>query len=189
MEQYFRGDIYYVFPKEAVGCEQMNGRPAIIVSNDMGNEYSSVVEVVYLTKQDKAPLPTHVEINSSKYPSIALCEQISTISKERLGNYIASVTQIELKNIERAMLVSLDINSNLKGDKVLEQWSKAYEEWNAGPKKAVQMDIQKVEEIKPLSKGGLAVVEETPEYIRVCAERDIYKELYFNLMESYKRTA
>ena len=40
------------------------GRPAVIVSNDVCNEHSRVVEVVFLTTKEKPPLPTHVKINS-----------------------------------------------------------------------------------------------------------------------------
>ena len=101
----------------------------MIVSNDVGNEYSRVVEVVFLTTREKKPLPTHVAINSAKYPSIALCEQIDTVDKERIGGYINEVTQAELKNIEKALLVSLDIACNLKGSKALETWRKMMENY------------------------------------------------------------
>lgn len=39
-KKYYRGQIYYVYPKDYTGSEQGGGRPAIIVSNDVGNEYS-----------------------------------------------------------------------------------------------------------------------------------------------------
>ena len=119
MAGYFKGEIYYIHPGEAVGCEQSGGRPGIIVSNDMGNEFSKVVEVVYLTTRNKKPLPTHVEINSAKCKSIALCEQIETVSKDRIGNYINSVTMNEMKKLNEAMMVSLGIDVNVKGTKQL----------------------------------------------------------------------
>ena len=39
------------------------GRPAVIISNDIGNNAGPVLEIVYLTTQEKKPLPTHVKIN------------------------------------------------------------------------------------------------------------------------------
>lgn len=76
-EQILRGEIYYVRPASVnVGSEQIAGRPAIVVSNDKANQYSPVVEMVYLTTQPKGSLPTHVDITSVERPSIALCEQI-----------------------------------------------------------------------------------------------------------------
>lgn len=42
---------------------------------------------------------------------IAECENIQTVSKERLSTFIKSCTTKELKNIDNALLVSLGINS------------------------------------------------------------------------------
>lgn len=98
MEEFIRGEIYYIMPTyQEQGCEQRAGRPAIIVSNDKGNQYSGIVEVVYLTTQPKHDLPTHIDIKSAAKPSIALCEQISTISKDRVGSYIGTCTDYELQ--------------------------------------------------------------------------------------------
>ena len=55
-----RGEIYHIHEIEVTGHEQHSDRPAIVVSNDVGNEHSPVVEVVYLTTQKKNMLPTHV---------------------------------------------------------------------------------------------------------------------------------
>lgn len=52
---------------------------------------------------------THVTIRSSGRVSTALCEQISTVSVERLGNYCGHVSDSELTAIENAMLISLGI--------------------------------------------------------------------------------
>ena len=80
-EEIFRGEIYYVYPSSGVGSEQSAGRPAIVVSNDKANQHSPVIEMVYLTTQPKNSLPTHVDITSAERPSIALCEQIHSVSK------------------------------------------------------------------------------------------------------------
>lgn len=105
-----RGDIWYIgngYP--AVGSEQRPGRPAVVVSNQQNNRYGEVVEVIYLTTAPKRDLPTHVTIRSSGRVSTALCEQISTVSVERLGNYCGHVSDSELTAIENAMLISLGI--------------------------------------------------------------------------------
>lgn len=67
------------------------------------------MEVVYLTSQKKTDLPTHTPINSVKYPSTALCEQIQTVCKDRLGRYIGTVTAQEMEGINEAMLISLGL--------------------------------------------------------------------------------
>ena len=80
-DRVYRGEIYYIHETEGTGSEQTGGRPGIIISNDIGNEHSPVVIIVYLTTQEKKTLPTHVKINTATIPSIALCEQIETIYK------------------------------------------------------------------------------------------------------------
>lgn len=80
----------------------------MIVSNNLANKYSPNVEVVLLTSQTKKPLPTHVEV-LARVPSIALCENIQTVSKERLGDFIRTCTAAEMKGIDTALLCSLGI--------------------------------------------------------------------------------
>ncbi len=104
-----RGDIYYVENHQSVGCEQRAGRPAVVVSNDMNNQHSTTVEIVYLTTQPKTNLPTHTAIAGLRSPSITLCEQITTVSVERLGNYCGHVTDAEMEGIDAAMRISLGL--------------------------------------------------------------------------------
>lgn len=85
------------------------GRPAIIVSNNANNQHSPVVEMVYLTTQDKNPLPTHVSI-PAKYPSTALCENIYTVPKDRLSSFIRSCTPEEMRRINQALICSLALS-------------------------------------------------------------------------------
>ncbi len=106
-----KGDIWFVEKFNTTGSEQSSGRPAIIVSNDMNNACSSVVEVVYLTTQPKNDLPTHVTIRSMGKPSTALCEQITSVYIDRLGKFYGKVTDEELAKIDIAMQVSLGIDA------------------------------------------------------------------------------
>ena len=196
-QTYHRGQIYYVYPRgyEYTGSEQGGGRPAIIVSNDVGNEYSSVVEVVFLTTREKKPLPTHVKIASSRRPSIALCEQIETVDKGRIGSYINEISQAELKGIEKAILISLDIATNIRGSKALETWRRMMETWedeNASEEATISSSEDEKEAEKGMETAEPSVskpteenidLEAAPEYIRMKTERDVYKEMYMNLLQ------
>ncbi|MBR3972924.1 MAG: type II toxin-antitoxin system PemK/MazF family toxin [Oscillospiraceae bacterium] len=102
-----RGDMFYIYKYMVCGCEQMAGRPAIIVSNDACNRSSETVEVIYLTTQDKTPLPTHVAITSSPKESTALCEQITTVSVDRIGDYCGHLTEEEVTAVDDAIRISL----------------------------------------------------------------------------------
>lgn len=104
-----RGDIYYIHKKDTTGAEIMKGRPGVIVSNNSLNANSEVVEVVFLSTSPKKALPTHVSIYSSGKASTALCEQINTVSKLRVGDKMGACTPEEMAAIDEALLTSLDI--------------------------------------------------------------------------------
>ncbi len=90
-----------------------NDKPTTICMSNAPKVYekhSPNVSVVYLTSQEKKPLPTHVEV-ICKVPSTALCENISTVSKERLSDFIRSCTTSEMKAIDKALLHSLGIEA------------------------------------------------------------------------------
>lgn len=103
-----RGDIFYIENRNAVGSEQDKTRPALVVSNDTGNACAPVVMVVWLTTQEKAPLPTHCTVRA-KVASTALCENINTISKDRVLDYIRTATEQEMAEVDKCLSVALGI--------------------------------------------------------------------------------
>lgn len=114
-----RGDIFYCDIGQGLGSEQCGKRPCVIIQNNLGNKYSPNVIVAAITSQvNKTKLPTHVEINlhgeiyglSTK--SVVLCEQIRTISKKRLLDYVGRVTINDLKKINTALRVSIGSSNN-----------------------------------------------------------------------------
>ena len=110
-----RGDIFYIDRLgDTTGCEQTSGRPAVIVSNNKNNEYSPTVEIVYCTTKPKEDLPTHCIIRSTRLTSTVLCEQVTTVDKQRLGDYIGSCTEEEMQRINTALLISLGFGEDCK---------------------------------------------------------------------------
>lgn len=110
--EYYRGDIFYVKKglSGTFGVEQDAGRPAVIVSNNTGNKYAGQVEVVYLTTSEKKPMPTHVPV-MCHMPSIALCESVFTVDKRRLGEYIRCCSAQEMADIDKALMISLGLET------------------------------------------------------------------------------
>ena len=145
-----RGDIYYIARDDhEVGSEQHDGRPAVIVSNNKNNECSGTVEIVYMTTQPKTNMPTHVRIQNARKPSTVLCEQIHTVSKDRVGDKLGKVTEKEMTAIDGALMVSLE-----------------------------------------LSTPAAEVLATTfSEMVRAQAERDVYKNLYDNLIDTFVKGA
>jgi mRNA interferase MazF len=115
-----RGDIYWITAnpyRSTIGSVQKPARPAIIVSNDANNACAYTLEVVYLTSKPKKPLPTHCTITSAEKTSIALCEQVQTVSNEQIGDYVGHCTDEEMEQIDRCIAISLGLpEPNLDSD-------------------------------------------------------------------------
>lgn len=109
MKEIKRGEIYAVDFGTRFGSEQGGTRPSLILQNDISNRHSPTTIVAAITgRKTKAALPTHVKIMAKglKTESTVLLEQIRTIDKERLNEYIDSKT---IAAVDRAIVVSLGI--------------------------------------------------------------------------------
>ena len=107
-----RGDVYYADLSPVVGSEQGGVHPVVVVQNDKGNRYSKTIIVAPISKKmSKPPIPTHVIFSddSLSYVSMILCEQLRTIDKKRLGQWICTLDEKTLEKINRAIRVSLSI--------------------------------------------------------------------------------
>ncbi len=111
-----RGDIYYADLRPVIGSEQGGIRPVLIIQNDIGNKHSPTVICAAITsKMNKAKLPTHIELNASKYDmvkdSVILLEQLRTIDKKRLKDRICHLDQDIMKTVNVGLMVSLELNT------------------------------------------------------------------------------
>ncbi|MBO5969883.1 MAG: type II toxin-antitoxin system PemK/MazF family toxin [Clostridia bacterium] len=83
------GEVYYIdFPEGGFGI-QAGLRPGIIVSNDIGNLHSPLVNVIPLTTSHgkfakHLPMHVHIPANGSLRSSIALVEQMRPVPKENI---------------------------------------------------------------------------------------------------------
>ena len=114
-----RGDLYYADLSPVVGCEQGGVRPVLIVQNDVGNRYSPTVIVAAVTsRMEKHPLPTHVFINRNSVlqkDSIIMLEQIRTIDKSRLLEYIGHLDCRDMRAVDVSLRISLDMGTDTSG--------------------------------------------------------------------------
>ncbi|MCM1254480.1 MAG: type II toxin-antitoxin system PemK/MazF family toxin [Clostridium sp.] len=108
-----RGDIYYADlnrAEETRGSEQRGKRPVLVIQNDIGNQYAPTTIVAVLTSRKKKYLPTHVllpDFAGLKGNSTVCLEQIKTIDKSRLEEYRGNVGAQTMKEVEKAIAVSL----------------------------------------------------------------------------------
>ena len=108
-----RGEIRYVNLEPVVGSELGKNRPCLIVTNDTANRFSPVITVVTLTsKAPSKPYPFYVEISdvvNMPQKSWANCSYIRTVDKSRVGPYFASVDDLTLRRVSRALVAQLDL--------------------------------------------------------------------------------
>ena len=107
-----RGDIYYANLNPVIGSEQGGIRPVLIISNDIGNKHSPTVIVAAITSrvQTKAKLPTHTIVNDFAgldKDSVILLEQIRTIDKQRLQEYLGTLDRRFLLAVDKALAISV----------------------------------------------------------------------------------
>jgi mRNA interferase MazF len=110
-----RGEVWFVELDPIVAHEQAKKRPCVIISaNKFNHGKSGLVVIVPLTSKNKAN-PLHVPIASPEggvlTKSYALCDQLRTVSINRLSNSpLGVVKNSTLKLIEYMVKVILDFD-------------------------------------------------------------------------------
>jgi mRNA interferase MazF len=110
-----RGDVYYADLGSTIGCEQNGMRPILVLQNNIGNRYSPTIIVAAITSSQKKPLPTHVKIqgvHNLNQKSLVLLEQIRTIDRSRLREWIGNLDNECLSQVDEALKVSLGLYSS-----------------------------------------------------------------------------
>lgn len=111
-----RGNIYFVrMPRQQIkehSCE-IGRRPVVVVSSNPGNRTSRVVMVCPITTKIKN-ISCNVNINWSTItvPMQVLCNQITTIPIEALGELVGILTETDMRNVNIGILKSLGIKLN-----------------------------------------------------------------------------
>jgi mRNA interferase MazF len=102
-----RGDVFWVNLDPVVGSEVGKRRPAVIVQNEAANASSATVTVVPLSTHVGRVYPFQVRIPAGEggldRESKALCEQIRTLSRDRLLARIGSLEPARLDELRRAL--------------------------------------------------------------------------------------
>lgn len=118
-----RGDIYYADLNPTVGCEQGGIRPVLIIQNNTGNHFSPTVIAAAITGRRKKDMPTHALLDEEGTrlftDSCILLEQVRTIDRERLKEYVGSVNTETMQYVDHAIAVSFGL------DKLLAQQEEA----------------------------------------------------------------
>ena len=109
-----RGDIYYADLTPTTGSEQGGIRPVLIIQNDVGNHHSPTVIAAAITGYVKGKRqPTHVRLQGASCglfrDSTVLLEQLRTLDKSRLDEYMGSVGEDKMREVDAALNVSVGL--------------------------------------------------------------------------------
>ena len=109
-----RGEIYLVNFDPTVGAEIKKTRPALVIQNDIGNEYSPITIVAAITsKFDEPPYPTEVimESEESGLPlrSAVVLNQIRSIDRQRLVKRLGRASARTMDRVDQAIQISLGL--------------------------------------------------------------------------------
>ena len=107
-----RGEIYFADLDPVVGSEQGGHRPVLVIQNDNGNRYSSILIVAAITSAPtRRTYPVDIVITSEHSGLMAgsrvMLNQIKSVDKQRIGRYVGSLDESEMDRVERAILISL----------------------------------------------------------------------------------
>lgn len=112
-----RGELWWAKFNPVIGSEQGGIRPCVIIQNNISNEYSPTIIVSLITSKTQTkkyvsnvPLPANE--SKLKKESTMLLNQIRTIDKKRLIKKISSLTPEKMKQVDKAIKISLDLDYN-----------------------------------------------------------------------------
>ena len=112
------------------GSEQSGWRPGVVFQNNVGNAHSPNIIALPLTSSiKKISQPTHVVIRAAdsglRRDSMVLCENPERMSKERLGPYLATLSDEYMKQVAEAHLLATGAIAYLDIEALLAIWKKA----------------------------------------------------------------
>lgn len=110
-----RGDTYLAIVDPVTGSEQAGTRPVIVVSRNVIHQLMEIVVVVPVTGQENRPrvfasqVPIAAGLGGLAKDSVALAEQVRTISKQRLRRRMGSLPAELMAALDLALKDTLDL--------------------------------------------------------------------------------
>ncbi len=106
-----RGEIYLANFDPTIGSEIRKTRPALVIQNNISNEYSPVTIVAAITSE--FDLRTEVVVNPAEtgltQTSVVLLNQIRSVDRRRLNQRIGNAGPETMPKINQAIQISLGI--------------------------------------------------------------------------------
>lgn len=109
-----RGEVYLVNFDPAKGYEIQKTRPALIVQNNINNEYSQIVIVAAISSQIPSKnYPTNVFVKAPEggleNDSVVVLNQVRSIDKSRLEKKLGDLNPDTMQKVNRAIEISFGL--------------------------------------------------------------------------------
>lgn len=112
-----RGEVYWADLEPRSGSEQQGRRPVVIVSHDSLNQiesWRSFVIVPLTTSPRQARRgPSAVPVTAGEAglhrDSVALCHQVTTLDKRKVGERIGSLSDEAIEAVNAGLVAALDL--------------------------------------------------------------------------------
>ena len=108
-----RGDIFSIDFEPVIGSEQGKVRPALVIQNDVGNQYSPTIIVAPITTGSQSHFPVNVLVQAPEAGltnhSLVLLNQIRTVDRRRIGRYWGRLGPDTMTQVDEAIRISLGL--------------------------------------------------------------------------------
>lgn len=113
-----RGDVYWADLVPRSGSEQTGRRPVIVISNEAFNRvptWKSIIVIPMTTSSSQAARrPTAVPIPQGvcglSKPGIAICHQVTTLDRGKIGKRIGSLPWKLMEEIEDGLRAAMSLD-------------------------------------------------------------------------------
>ncbi|BBM86213.1 type II toxin-antitoxin system PemK/MazF family toxin [Candidatus Uabimicrobium amorphum] len=113
-----RGDVYIAELKPRSGSEQQGRRPVIVVSHDGFNEVESWRSIIVVpissskSKTQRGPTVVIIEKDEAglSKQSCALCHQVTTLDRSKLGKNIGKLKTSTLCEVNEALKKAMNLS-------------------------------------------------------------------------------
>lgn len=109
-----RGDVWLVNFNPGRGSEQKGIRPALVLQNDIGNQYAATTIIAAITTTIKVyPVTVLLKAKTAglSKDSMVNCAHILTVDKSRLKKKLGQLDTKLMKQVEKALSISLDLQT------------------------------------------------------------------------------
>jgi len=104
-----RGEVWWINFDSSVGTEVRKTRPAVVVSNDISNEFLERIQVVPFTGNIEKIYPSETLVGIHGKKSKAAADQIATVSKRRVYKKAGTLSAEDLAGVEYVMKLQLGL--------------------------------------------------------------------------------